>query len=131
MHYAPQQNILISTAYENSINFWQGGPNPVLSVDVLNKVYVSDFKNGVLAGGTASEKIFIIDMNTVSSGTKTILDSVDLGKYSQIEAVALDIKAESIGLSTVDGRANISNLTRTPQGFKMNPVITFKSNKVE
>lgn len=103
----------------------------MLSVDVLNKVYVSDFKNGVLAGGTASEKIFIIDMNTVSSGTKTILDSVDLGKYSQIEAVALDIKAESIGLSTVDGRANISNLTRTPQGFKMNPVITFKSNKVE
>lgn len=55
-----------------------------MSVDVLNKVFVSDFKNGILVGGTANEKIFVLDMNTVSSGTKTILDSVDLGKFSQI-----------------------------------------------
>ena len=52
LHYIPQQNILISSAYENNINFWQGGPNPVLSVDVMNKVFVTDYKNGVLAGGT-------------------------------------------------------------------------------
>lgn len=62
-------------------------------MDVLNKVFVSDFKNGVLVGGTANEKIFIIDMNTVSSGTKTILDSVDLGKFSQIESIAIDEKS--------------------------------------
>jgi WD40 repeat protein len=84
LHYIPQQNALISTAYENNIHFWQGGPNPMLTVDVMNKVFVSDYKSGILAGGTANEKIFIIDMNTVSSGTKTIIDSVDLGKYSQI-----------------------------------------------
>lgn len=93
LHFIPQQNILISTAYENSVHFWQGGPNPVLSVDVMNKIFVSDFKNGVLAGGTANEKIFFIDMATVSSGTKTILDSVDLGKFSQISSISLDKKA--------------------------------------
>jgi len=76
--------VLISTAYENNVHFWQGGPNPVLSVDVMNKVYVSDYKNGILVGGASNEKIFLIDMATVSSGTKTILDSVDLGKFSQI-----------------------------------------------
>lgn len=54
LHYVPQQNILISTAYENNICFWQGGPSPVLNVDVMNKVYVSDYKNGILAGGTAN-----------------------------------------------------------------------------
>ena len=52
LHYIPQQNVLISSAYENNINFWQGGPNPVLSVDVINKVFVTDYKNGILAGGT-------------------------------------------------------------------------------
>lgn len=131
VHFVPQQNILISTAFENSINFWQGSPQPVLSVDVLNKVFVSDYKNGILAGGTCSEKIFVIDMATVTSGTKTILDSVDLGKFSQIESVSLDNKGESIGLATVDGRANISTLAKNAQGFKMNPIITFKSNKTE
>lgn len=59
----------------------------------MNKVFVSDYKNGVLAGGTTNEKIFLIDMATVSSGTKTILDSVDLGKFSQIQSIALDNKA--------------------------------------
>ena len=55
-----------------------------MSVDVMNKVFTSDYKNGVLVGGTANQKIFLVDMATVSSGTKTILDSVDLGKFSQI-----------------------------------------------
>lgn len=54
LHYIPQQNVLISNAYENNIHFWQGGPNPVFSVDVMNKVYTSDYKNGVLVGGTAN-----------------------------------------------------------------------------
>lgn len=129
--YVPQQNVLITSAYENNIHFWQGGPNPVFSVDVMNKVYASDYKNGVLAGGTANEKIFFIDMATVTSGTKTILDSVDLGKFSQIESIALDNKAETIGVATVDGRANISTLSRAGNGFKMNPIITFKANKQE
>ena len=97
----------------------------------MNKVYASDYKNGVLAGGTANEKIFFIDMATVTSGTKTILDSVDLGKFSQIESIALDNKAETIGVATVDGRANISTLSRAGNGFKMNPIITFKANKQE
>lgn len=33
-------------------------------------------------------------------------------------------------MATVDGRANISTLSRTPQGFKINPIITFKANKL-
>lgn len=32
-------------------------------------------------------------------------------------------------MATVDGRANISNLSRGPQGFKLNTIITFKANK--
>lgn len=48
------QNVLISNAYENNINFWQGGPNPIFTVDVMNKVFVTDYQNNVLAGGTAN-----------------------------------------------------------------------------
>jgi WD40 repeat protein len=135
LHYIQQQSVLISNAYENKINFWQGGPNPVFSVDVTNKVFVTDYKNGVLCGGTANEKIFFIDMATISSGAKTILDSSELGKFSQIESIALDAKAETIGIGTVDGRANISKVIRSSQlqstqgNFLMNNIITFKSNK--
>jgi WD40 repeat protein len=93
LHYVPQQSVLISNAYESKINFWQGGPNPILSVDVADKVFVTDYKNGVLCGGTANEKIFFLDMATVSSGAKTILDSSELGKFSQIESIVLDAKA--------------------------------------
>jgi WD40 repeat protein len=134
LHYIPQQSILISNGYENRINFWQGGPNPAMTVDVMNKVFVTDYKNGVLCGGTANEMIFFLEMATVSSGAKTIVDSAELGKFSQIESIALDAKAETIGLGTVDGRANISKVVRVSgkQGsFQMNNLITFKSNKLE
>lgn len=129
LHYIPMQNVLISNGYENNIHFWQGGPNPVMTVDVMNKVFVTDFQNGILTGGTSNQKIFFIDMKTVSSGTKTILDSVDLGKFSQIQSIALDSQANTLGVATVDGRANISTINKTIQPFKLNPIITFKANK--
>lgn len=62
---------------------------------------------------------------------KTISDSVDLGKFSQIQSLSLDKKGETIGLTTVDGRCNISSLTRSSNGFKSHAIITFKSNKTE
>lgn len=34
-------------------------------------------------------------------------------------------------MATVDGRANISTVTKNAQGFKINPIITFKSSKIE
>lgn len=131
LHYIPNQNILISNAYENNIHFWQGGPNPIFTVDVMNKVFTSDYKNNILVGGTANQKIFFIDMNTINNGTKTILDSVDLGKFSQIESIALDHKALTLGVATVDGRANISSIGVPPNqtSFKVNSIITFKANK--
>ncbi len=50
----------------------------------MNKIFVSDYKNGLLAGATQNQKLFFIDMATITSGNKTIIDSVELGKYSQI-----------------------------------------------
>lgn len=54
IHFSANMNILISTAYENSINFWQGGPNPIFQLDIQNKVFTSDFSNNTLVGGTAN-----------------------------------------------------------------------------
>lgn len=44
LHHIPKLNILLSSAFENSIHFWQNGPQPVYSVNAGNKVYVSDYK---------------------------------------------------------------------------------------
>ena len=83
-----------------------------------------------MAGGILGEKIFLIDMANVSQQNMTLVDSVDLGKYSQLQSVVLDTKGETIGLATADGRANISGLIKGSNGsFKFNSIITFKSNK--
>lgn len=49
LHVIPNQNVIISAAYENNIHFWQLGNNqPVLSIDVGNKVFCSDFSYPIL-----------------------------------------------------------------------------------
>lgn len=101
-----------------------------MSLNVENKVYVADCSNNILAGATNGEKLFYTDMQMASQGNKTLLDSTDLGKYSQIQSLSLDQKGECVGLTTIDGRSNISSLTKTSHGFKTHPLITFKSNKV-
>lgn len=66
----------------------------------------------------------------MSMGQKSILDSLDLGKNSQIQSIVLNQKGTVVGLGSVDGRANISTLTRTNNGgFTLKSNITFKSNK--
>ena len=72
LHMIPGQNILISTAYENNIQFWQNGnPSPVFTLDVGNKVFASDFKNNLYTCGTANEKIIFFDINNMQQ--KTVL----------------------------------------------------------
>jgi len=62
--------------------------------------------------GLANEMIAIIDVT--NPGNKTILDSKDLGKHSIIQSCAINNKQDTIGLSTFDGRSNISKLIKNP-----------------
>lgn len=60
----------------------------------------------------------------------TIFDSADLGKGSQLQSIALNSKGTAYGIGCVDGRANISNFTKTLNGnFSVKGHLTFKSNK--
>ena len=131
LHMVANQNILISTAYENNIQFWQlGSPNPVFTVDAGNKVFTSDFKNNLLVAGTAHEKLIFIDFSNPSQKTK--LDSVDLGKWSQIQSLSLSKNGDILGTTSCDGRANISSIAKQPNmNYKLSSIITFKSNKQE
>lgn len=45
-----------------------------------------------------------------------IQDSLDLGKHSQIQSIALNSKASTLGMGSIDGRANISTLTKNQTG---------------
>ena len=59
------------------------------------------------------------------------MDSAELGKHSLIQSVSLDKKALTLGLTTIDGRCNISDIDRANTGFKTRSKITFKANKKE
>lgn len=62
--------------------------------------------------------------------SKTVLDSQDLGKGSQIQSVAINPKGTMVGMGSIDGRANISAITRSSNGaYSLKTIITFKSNK--
>lgn len=116
LHIVPGQNVIISAAYENTVHFWQpGNPQPVFSIDMGNKVFCSDFANPILLLGLGNEKIGIVDITNTSN--KTILESVDLGKNSLLQSCAINKAGDTIGLSTFDGRSNISNITKSPNGL--------------
>lgn len=115
IHVVPGQGILITAAYENVINFWQPGTSqPVFVLDMGNKVFCTDFSNPLLLVAMNNEKIGIVDINNANQ--KTIIESGDLGKHSQIQSCAINKKADTIGLSTFDGRSNIATITKTSSG---------------
>lgn len=55
-----------------------------------------------------------MDINNASN--KTTLDSADLGKNSLLQSVAINKTGDTIGLSTFDGRSNISNIVKSTTG---------------
>lgn len=115
IHFVPGMNTIVSSGYENNINFWQlGNQNPVLTVNADNKVYTSDFQFPVLIAGTANEKILLVDIN--NSNTRSIVDSTDLGKFSQIQSIALNQKCTTYGIASFDGRANLSSISKNLNG---------------
>ena len=52
LHYVASQGCVMSTAYESNVGFWKPGNNgPVFNLDLGNKVFCSDFVNGIFAAG--------------------------------------------------------------------------------
>jgi hypothetical protein len=62
---------------------------------------------------------------------------VDLGKFSQIQSIAINNKCTMFGIASFDGRANLSSINKNVNGMfapvrnqlTKKSVITFKSNK--
>jgi hypothetical protein len=64
--------------------------------------------------GTANEKMMIVDVNNQNS--RQLVESTDLGKFSQIQSVAINNKCTTFGAASFDGRANLSNITKNVNG---------------
>jgi len=56
----------------------------------------------------------ICDINNTNS--RTVVESIDLGKFSQIQSIALNSKCTTFGIASFDGRANLSSLTKNVNG---------------
>lgn len=128
LNFVPGQNVLVSTGYENIINFWQAGnPNPVLTVNADNKVFAADFQYPLLIAGTANERIMIVDITNPNS--RTVLDSLDLGKFSQIQSIALNQKGSTYGIASFDGRANLSAIVKGVNGLYTSVLVLIFRNR--
>jgi hypothetical protein len=128
LHFAPGNNLLVSTAYESTVSVWQpGNPNPATSFNVDNKVFTSDLKFPVFVAGTANEKLFICDITNVQH-SRVCADSNDLGRYSQIQSVAINNKCNVFGASSFDGRANLSSISKSVNGaYTMVPLTQYRN----
>lgn len=116
LHFVPGMNTIVSSGYEANIQFWQlGNPNPVMTFNAENKVFTSDFQFPLLVAGTANEKIMLVDIN--NAGTRSVVESTDLGKFSQIQSVAINQKCTMFGIASFDGRANLSNINKNVNGL--------------
>ena len=69
----------------------------------------------MLVAGTASEKIVLVDIN--NAATRSVVESVDLGKFSQIQSVAINNKCSMFGIASFDGRANLSTINKNVNGL--------------
>ena len=85
-----------------------------MTVNAENKIFTSDFQFPTLVAGTSNEKIMLIDINNQNS--RTLIESSDLGKFSQIQSIAINHKATNFGVASFDGRANISNIAKNVNG---------------
>jgi mRNA export factor len=116
LHFVPGMNTVVSSGYESNIQFWQlGNPNPVMTYNAENKVYTADFQFPMLVAGTGNEKIMIVDINNANS--RTLVDSNDLGKFSQIQSIAINQKCSMFGIASFDGRANLSSINKNVNGM--------------
>lgn len=121
LHFVSGMNAIVSSAYENTVQIWQpGSPSPVMSIQAENKVFCSDFQFPTLVAGTANERILLVDINNTNS--RSIVDSMDLGKFSQIQTVAINQKCTALGVASFDGRANLSSINKNVNG-QYSPVL--------
>lgn len=58
--------------------------------------------------------MLIVDVNNQNS--RQVVESSDLGKFSQIQSVAINSKCTTFGAASFDGRANLSNITKNVNG---------------
>ena len=89
-----------------------------MAINAENKVFAADFKFPILVAGTAKEKIVMMDVK--NNQARVIVDSSDLGQYSQLQSLVISSKCATFGLGTVDGRANISSITHSTLGTLTN-----------
>ena len=82
----------------------------------------------MLVVGTANERILLIDINNQNS--KTIVDSLDLGKFSQIQSIAINQKGSTFGIASFDGRANLSSITKNVNGLYSSVTFSLSRNQL-
>lgn len=56
----------------------------------------------------------MVDIN--NSNTRSVVESTDLGKFSQIQSIALNQKCTAYGVASFDGRANLSSINKNVNG---------------
>lgn len=132
VHYIPSSNTILSVGYDKVLNFWQrNNPQPVFIQTNNNKIYVSDYSNGIFAAGTDDEKIMIFDVANMNNFPKPSVSESYLQKKSQLSCMSLSHDASLVSYGSIDGRGNVSSIKKGgfSSGHSLSSEIIFKANK--
>ena len=132
-----ENGIILSTSYDKTIRVWDlNQKNEVAKIQFDDKIYCSDFQLDSLkfVAGFSNDKLLICNIMDLQSQRTSDLPYVfsPLGSGSQLSAIAISKHDNALGLTSSDGRANVSTLVQNSNGrFRLDNIVSFKCHKLD
>lgn len=138
VHWIENMNAIMSISYNNQIKFWQlNNPNPVWQLTTDHRIYISDFNFPFVFLGLANEQLVLFEISNLQNFPQNkITGYFSTPLSSQTNALSLFPKNDGYGVASIDGRANLSVITKESSyssavSYKSSNKMTFKCHKTE
>lgn len=72
-----------------------------------------------------------MDINALKNKKPITYGDCQLGRYSPFQSISINKDKDTIGIGSIDGRGNISNVQRVGDDLRINNILTFKCHKID
>jgi len=107
-----ENNVLVTSSWDKSIKYWDTRQqNPVLSVELPERIYAMDLLHPLLVAATADRKVYVYDLQNPGKEFK-IIDS--LLKH-QTRCISCFPDRTGFALGSIEGRTSIQFIEERPE----------------
>lgn len=109
-------NVFVTGSWDRTLKYWdlsKQSNNPVMSVDLPERVYCMDYKDGMLVVGCADKKIRVYDVRNPSNCAKEIKTTLK----HQFRCISLFHDSTGFAVGSIEGRVMIHTYNNTSKTF--------------